>query len=164
MKRFAIIILAVALTGCGARQTTITNLPAGVTQAQVQAWDTAVKNLHAIAIANSDIRQAVITLHATVGANGQPVIPSGAAYVAILNAVGRVDQAENDASAFLSKVPNDWSLSTKQKIDAYMTAISQATQSLITQGAIGISNPSSQQQVTTLIGSITNAVNIILAL
>jgi hypothetical protein len=164
MKVFTALVLAVALTGCAARQSSITNVPPGVTQAQVQAWDTAVANLHKITVANSTLRQTVISLHSTTDANGNAVFPNGAAYVATLTMIGKIAQTENAAATFLQGVPNSWPASTKAQIAAYMNDIAQTVQTLNTEGVTGITNTASQKQVNTLISEITSSVTIILAL
>lgn len=160
-------VLAVALAvsfGCAARQSTITNLPPGVTQAQVQEWDSAIAQLHNIAIANSNLRQAVIRLHATANANGNPVLPSGQIYVDLLTAVGKVDQAENAASAFLATVPNNWNQPIKAQVAGYTAAISQALQTLTSEGTLAVKGTAQQNQVNQFIGNIAAAIQIIAAL
>jgi len=157
-------LACVSLVGCAARQSTITNLPAGVTQAQVQSWDSAVANLHAIAIANSNLRVAVIQLHATLGTNGQPVLPSGQVYVDILTAIGRIDQAENAASSFLSTVPNNWNQSISAQIGSYTGAISAALQTLTNEGTLAVKGTAAQNQVSQFIGNIAAAIKIIASL
>ena len=156
-------VAALALSGCAARQQTITNLPVGVTQTQVQAWDTAVSKLHTVATVSSTLRQTVITLHNTIGPNGQALIPSGNAYVMILDSIGKIDQAENAASVFLQTVPNNWPASTKAQIAGYMSAISSALTTLTQEGTLGIP-AANQANVTGLITSIGSAVTAILAL
>jgi len=164
-RRIALVIaLALSLGGCAARQSTVTNLPPGVTQAQVQSWDSAVANLNKIATANSALRQAVIQLHNTNDANGNAIFPSGQAYVTTLTLIGQIDQTENAASVFLQTVPNSWPTSTKTQIATYMSGISAALQQLNTQGVTGIKNSNSLNNVNTFISEITSSVTIILSL
>jgi len=113
-KRFTIFVFLISsfvFAGCAARQKTITNLPAGVTLTQVQAWDSAVANLDKIASSTTAARQAIITLHT------QGVIPDGVTYGKILTALAKIDQGEISAAAFLKAYPNTWSpgLATKMK-------------------------------------------------
>jgi hypothetical protein len=164
MKLNTLLVVALLMTGCAARQTSITNLPPGVTQAQVQSWDTAVSNLDKIATANSSIRQAVIQLHNTMDSSGNPIFPSGPAYVTTLDMIGKIDQTENAAATFLNTVPNSWPASTKTTIANYMGAISTSLEQLNTQGVTGIKNPSSLTNINTLIADITASVTIILSL
>jgi nitrous oxide reductase accessory protein NosL len=160
MKKYllALALSAALLTGCAARQSTITNLPVGVTQAQVQGWDSAVANLNKIAVANSGLRQAVIGLHNT------NVFPSGSAYITTLTIIGKIDQIENAGTVYLQGVPKDWSVPTQTKIKDYMQQISALLQQLNSQGITGIKNASSQQQINTLISEITSSVTLILSL
>lgn len=153
-----------ALTGCAARQSTITNLPAGVSQAEVQSWDSAVANLNKIAIATTNLRQAVIQLHGSLDANGQSAFPSGPAYISTLEVIGKIDQIENSASVFLGGVPNNWTQGTKQQVTSYVSQISALIQQLNSEGVTAIKNANSQNQVNVFIKEITSAVTIILSL
>jgi hypothetical protein len=156
--------LALALMGCAARQTTITNLPPGVTQAQVQSWDSAVANLHNIAIANDDFRIAIIQLHGMVNASGQPIIPSGQVYVDLLTASGKIAQAENAASVYLNGVPQNWNQTIAMQVGAYTAQISIALQTLNSEGIAAVKNASNAAQINGFISNITSAVQIIAAL
>jgi hypothetical protein len=160
----AVLLLGLAMTGCAARQKAITNLPTGVTQAQVQGWDSAVANLNKIADANSRLRQAVIGLHNTMGVDGTPVFPSGQSYITTLETIGQIDQIENAGTVFLQGVPKDWNLTTKAVITSDMQRISALLQKLNSESATGIKNTNSQQQVNTLISEITSSVTLILSL
>jgi len=98
--------VSLLLFSCAA-QKTVTNLPAGVTQAQVQRWDSAVQDLQKISQLTSTLRQTVIAL------NKAGVIPDGKTYAAILTSLGKIDQAQIDASTFLQAQPNNWGVSTQ---------------------------------------------------
>jgi hypothetical protein len=164
MKKILFVIPLFLMLGCAARQSSITNLPPGVTQAQVTTWDSAVANLDKIAAANSSLRQAVIQLHSTNDLNGNPIFPSGPAYITTLTMIGKIDQTENAATVFLNTVPNAWPASTKAQIGLYMNDISSAIQQLNSQGVTGIKNPSSLTQINQTIANIVNLTNIILSL
>jgi hypothetical protein len=158
MKRFATLFLVLALTGCAARQKTVTGLPAGVTQAQVQSWDTAVANLHKIAATVSAARQAVI------GLNKQGTFPDGPAYVVTLQSLGKIDEVEQSSVAYLDTVPQNWSSSIAATIQANMQTISGLIQAINSQGLTGIKDPNSLSQINTFISEITGFANIILSL
>src|ERR1700739_884814 len=101
---FYTLIFAAALAflffcGCAARQKNITNLPAGVTETQVQNWDTAVATLDKIAQTTSTLRQAIIAL------NQSKVLPDGTVYGSILTSLGKIDQAQIDAVSYLKAQP-----------------------------------------------------------
>lgn len=166
-RRFLPFLLLIALAGagagCAARQSTVTNLPTGVTQAQVQSWDSAVGNLHAVAIANSNLRQAVIALHAQTTPNGAPLV-SDDVYSRIIIAIGKIDQAENAASGVLSQTPNNWNQSVKGQVAAYTAQIAAALQVLNGEGIAAAKGSSREQQIGQFIGNIAAAIQIIAAL
>ncbi len=155
---FAAMIGVFGFAGCAARQKNVTNLPAGVTLTQVQAWDSAVANLDKIASSTTAARQAIIALHA------QGVIPDGVTYGKILTALARIDQAQISAAAFLKAYPNTWSPGLATQMQAYMNDISAQLQAITNDGLVGIKNADSQKQVSALIAEITSFVNIILTL
>jgi hypothetical protein len=157
-KVFAVLLLAVSLTGCAARQKTVTNLPAGVTMTEAQQWDSAVANLDRIASFTSSARQTVITL------NKQGVFPDGPLYVSFLQGIGKVDELQLSASTILKAAPGQFSASTKSQVASLLQQISQQLNALNTNGVAGIKNPSSQQQVTSLLANIGAAVTLILTL
>ena len=165
MKRIVIVLaLSLTLAGCAPRQKAITNIPAGVTQAQVQSWDSAVANLNKIAVANSGARKLLIQLHNTNDANGNAIFPSGPVYATSITVVGKIDQVENAAASFLQTVPNDWSASTKTKVADYMSQISNLVQQLNSESVIGIKDSNSQNQVNTFISEISSAISLTLSL
>ncbi len=159
MKRlFPAIALLLLISGCAARNKTVTNLPTNVTLAQVQNWDTAVADLDRFSTAITTARQTVISL------NKQGVFPDGPQYIATLNGLGRADQLEVEAATFLKGVPNDWSQSTQSEFSAYVTQISAALSDIVKQGTVGIKNPTSQQQVVALISNAAAIIGIVLSL
>lgn len=157
-KVFAVLLLAVSLAGCAARQKTVTNLPAGVTMTEAQRWDAAVADLDRIASFVTSARQVVIDL------NKQGVFPDGPQYVATLQGLGKVAQLQLAGSTILKAAPGTFSDSTKSQIQSLLQQISQQLVTLNTEGVTGIKNPSSQQQVTQLLGNITATVTLILGL
>lgn len=159
LKRyFTALILCLCLSGCAARVKTVTNLPAGVTVQQVQSWDSAVADLDKFATAVSGVRQTVTNFNKT-GA-----FPDGPAYVATLQGIGKANQIEIEAAAFLKGVPNDWTQPTQQKFASYVAQIAAALNSTIKDGIPGIKNASSQQQVTQLITNAAAIVGIVISL
>jgi hypothetical protein len=146
------------LSGCSARVKTVTNLPAGVTQAQAQAWDSEVATLDKIATATSAVRQAVIGLE-KAGA-----FPDTVAYVKALQTVAKIDQAELAASAYLKQQPEYFGVPQKAKVQGLLNDISSQIQGLNVQTLVGIKDANSQKQLSTVVAELTNAVNIALAL
>jgi hypothetical protein len=166
MKRNSIWILvlillaaiAAAFSGCAARQKTVTNLPAGVTQTQVQNWDSAVANLDKIAQTVSTLRQAVIAL------NQQKLLPDGSTYVKILTSIGKIDQAEIDASAFLKAQPQNWGVDTQTKVKNEIAIIQQEIAAINAQQLAGIKSQSAQNQVQQLVNNLSSLATLILSL
>lgn len=166
-----LVICAIAMSGmiagCAARQKNVTNLPPGVTLTQVQQWDAAIADLDKIASASSVLRQAVIALNGasvTDSTGTHKVIPDGATYAAILTSLGKADQAQIAAAAFLKAYPNTWNASLAATLKGYMGDISAALQSIITTQLAGIKNAGAQSQIQQLIVGVTNAVNLVLTL
>jgi hypothetical protein len=165
--RLSVFLAVLAFTGCAARQKTVTNLPAGVTQAQAQSWDTAVANLDKIAQTTSTLRQAVIALNGATVTDAQgahKVIPDGATYAAILTSIGKIDQAQLDAVQYLRAQPQNWGISTQTRIKNDVTLIQAELLNITGQQLAGIKNTASQQQVSALISVIGNAATVILSL
>jgi hypothetical protein len=157
---FVVAVLAgvMALAGCAARVTTVTGLPANVTQQQAQQWDTAVASLHKIAVTTSSLRQAVVAL------NEQGVFPDGMAYANTLHSIAKIDQLQLAASTLLRQAPQNFGAPVKTQITGYLQQISTEITALNQQGVTGIKNPASQQQVAGLISEITSAAALVLAL
>src|SRR5579863_7525169 len=131
LKRCAVLLALVAsLSGCAARAKNITNLPAGVTLAQAQSWDTAVADLDKFANSVSALRQSVIAL------NAQGAFPAGAAYTHTLQDIGKADQIEIEASNFLKTVPQDWSSSTQSQIENYTAQIAAVLVDMVQNGVV----------------------------
>lgn len=157
-KVVAVLLLAVSLAGCAARQKTVTNLPAGVTMTEAQRWDAAVANLDRIASFTTSARQVVINL------NRQGAFPDGPNYVTALQTLGKIDEFQLSASAVLKAAPGTFSASTKAQVQALLQQIQQQLAVLNSGGVIGIKDPSSQQQVNTLISNIAATATLILSL
>lgn len=153
-----LVILVVNFSGCAARAKNITGLPAGVSQSQVQSWDAAVANLQKISVTASSLRQAVIAL------NRAGAFPDGPAYVATLTGIGKIDQLQIAASQFLQSVPNDWSLPTQTKVQAYVQQIQAALTDVTNSGVVGIKDATSKSQVDALITNLRAAANVIIGL
>ena len=149
--------------GCAARQSTITNLPTGVTQSQVQTWDMAVKNLDTIANTVSTVRQLTQSLcGATVTTSaGTSQVMTPAACALILTDIGKIDQAEIEAANVLNAIPNTWGASTSSQIAQYIAIITSAAADITTNGLAGIKNPSAQAQVQGFLATINAAVKVI---
>jgi hypothetical protein len=149
--------LALAALGCAPRVKNVTNLPAGVTQTQVQAWDSAVADLHKVAATTSTLRQSVIAIHA------QGLFPD-AKYAETLRAIVNVEVLEINAANFLQKTPNTFGETQKQFVTAQMNAILQELRQAIPEGLLAVKNANSQKQLNTLLAEVQAAVNLVLAL
>lgn len=145
------------LVADGCRHTTnVTNLPTGVTQTQVQNWDSAVKDLATIATVTHTAQQLVLTLHAsTVTVNGATsTVLTGPAYDALVTDLAKVDQAQIDASKFLKTVPQNWGQSTQTQISSYITAITAALADATANGLVGVKNANAQAQLAQFLADI----------
>jgi hypothetical protein len=166
--RALVAILALSLAGCAARTKTVTNLPIGVTQAQVIQWDSAVAELHKVAATVSTLRQAIIGLNGATYVNPQgqteKILADGPVYATLLRSVAKIDQLEADAAAFLRKVPNTWAEPTQAKVRDYVNAIATEVQTMTQQGLLGIKTNTAQGQVAVLLNNLTASANLILAL
>jgi hypothetical protein len=99
-----------------------------------------------------------------IALNRQGVFPDGPEYATALQVLGKVDQIQLSASAFLKQTPNTFSDSTRAKVKEFMDQISEQITKLNTSGVTGIKNADSQQQVAQIIGEITGAISLILSL
>jgi len=160
MKTRFIFILPILLllSGCAARVKTVTALPAGVSQTEVQNWDSAVAALQKIAVSTSTLRQAVISL------NKSGIFPDSSAYVGTLMGIGRVDELQIETAKILQSVPSDWSLSTQNKVLSEMQQIQAILTNLTNTGIVGIKDSASQSQVTTLINNLAATVSLVISL
>jgi len=158
MNRKLAFFLCLLAVGCSARVKNVTNLPPGVTQQEVIAWDSEVAALHKAAAATTALRQGVIGLeHANA-------FPDTVAYVAALRAVAKIDQAQLAASDYLRQAPQHFGQPQKAKVKGILDAISAELQTLNVQSMAGIKNADHQKQLTTLVSDVTAAVDIALAL
>ena len=154
----AIVIVSLALLGCAARQKNVTNLPAGMTQQQAQSWDTAVANLNKIAATTSTLRQAVIDVRNAGG------FPNNTAYAATLQSLAKIDLLQVAAAGVLQQSPQDFSAGAKSQVASYVQQIAAALQGLNTADVSSIKDASSLTTINNLIGEISAAVGLILAL
>lgn len=154
----AVLALAVCLAGCAARTKTVTDLPPGVTQQQVQAWDTAVANLDKLSQAVTTVRVTLMDL------NKQGIFPDGPHYVTALQIVGKIDQLQISAASVLQQSPQNFNASTKTQVASYLTQISQQLVLLNNEGTTGIKNASSLQTVNNLIAQIPALIALIMQL
>jgi hypothetical protein len=153
---WCLVLFFTASAGCAVRQKNVTNLPAGVTLAQVQHWDSAVANLDKIAQANSAARKAIM------GLSQQGVISEGPYYGKILTSLGKIDEFQLDAVQFLKAQPKNWSLSTQARVQNDLQLIQAEMQNVLRQQLVGIKNADKQKQFGALITEIGDLTAIIL--
>lgn len=161
------LLLAYCLGGCAARQKNITALPAGVTQTQAQNWDAAVADLDKIAQTVSAARQTLITFNQTSVTDStgtHKLIPDGKVYGAILTSFGKIDQAEQDAVVYLKAQPQNWSVSTQQKVQNDIKLIQAELSAITTQQLAGIKNANAQGQLQQFISELGGFATLILGL
>jgi hypothetical protein len=161
------LLLSLLLVGCAYRQKNVTGLPVGVTQAQVQNWDTAVAKFNEIALITSALRQSVIALNgATItDANGtHKILPDSTVYVAFLQSIGKIDQAQIDAAAFLKAQPKNWGTSTQTTVRNDVALITAELHVITSQQLTGVKNAGAVNQLQQLITQLGTAASAILAL
>ena len=153
----SLLLFSVAMNGCAAKNT-YTNLPAGVTSAQVNAWVTANNGLTTASSLTDTAVKAVIA------ANRAGVFPDGTGYANTLRALGQASQIEIQAANFLQTVPNNFGQSIAAQLAAFTTQIGTQLSSASGLAAAGIKNATTQQQVVSIIAQITSAIAQIQAL
>ncbi len=142
--RAVVLVLALALAGC-ASHNTVTNLPPGVSQVQVNNWKSAADNLKMAQDGSHAALEAALNLHNSGAIKDSP------GYGIAITAIGRADQLEIEAAAFLKSVPNDWSQPTKQKLASYTTQILMQLASANETGVLGVKNPANGKVVSDMI-------------
>lgn len=158
MKSFKCLVLAaVLLSGCASRVKNVTNLPPGVTVAEVQAWDAEVAALHKIAAVTSTLRQGIIGLE-QAGA-----FPDSVAYVNALRGVAKIDQLELAASDYLKQKPEYFGATQKEKVKGILEDIGKEIATLNVQSLAGIKNTDKQKQINLLVQDVTAAVGLALS-
>ena len=159
MKTLLTLSLAAALlfSGCAARTKNVTNLPPGVTLAEVQSWDKEVAALHKMATITSSVRQGVI------GIQKAGAFPDSAVYVNALRAIGKVDQLELAASDYLRSTPEYFGQPQKDKIRGMLNDIAGELEGLNVQSLAGIKNAQTKQQVSNLVAELVATLNLALS-
>lgn len=143
--------------GCAGRYSSVTGLPAGVTQAQAKSWDAAVANLHKIALSTSFVRQGITDVNAATPLDKEY-------YGSFLGYVAKVDELQLSASALLRQRPEYFGASEKVTVGKYATDILAELDKLTALGVTGIKNPDSAKRISGLLGDLTAAAKIVLAL
>jgi len=142
---------SLALSGCAARVKNITDLPPGVTLAEVQAWDSEVAALHRVAVTTSAVRQGILGLQ-QAGA-----FPNDAAYVKVLQVIAKIDQAELEASAYLRGTPNTFGATQKVKLQSILQRMKDAVNSPEFQSLASIKNPKTAGNISFLVNDFVAA-------
>jgi hypothetical protein len=154
------IVCAFFVSACN-RPVTVTGLPPGVSNAEVNNWISAVSDLDkAYAITNA-IQKSVIALNKTPLPNGGTVFPDGTIYVAFLQGIGHAYVLENQAAVFLKTVPNDFGQPVKTKLGDFTTQILTALQNSAAQAAFGIKDSTSAQLIAQSFASAIATINLV---
>lgn len=147
------------MNACGPKKpVTVTNLPPGVSQQAVQNWLTATQKLDEAVSITHTVKQSIIAARDAGG------FPDNVAYGKALRLVGKALQVEGAGADALKKQPNAWSTSVTTQVSGYVNEALTALTDLTTTGAVGIKNPSTQQQVLALIGNSATILRLILSL
>ncbi len=151
------LLTSLLLFGCASRVKNVTNLPPGVTQAEVQAWDSEVAALHKVASITTSVRQGVIALE------NAGVFPDTVAYVNTLRAIANIDQLEQNASNYLRQNQKTFGLPQQAHVRAMLNAIAGEVKSMNDTGLAGIKNADKRKDVDALITELTAAMNLALS-
>jgi hypothetical protein len=157
---FVVAVLAgiMVLSGCAARVKNVTDLPPDVTLVQAQQWDTAVANLHKIAVSTSTLRKIAIDL------NKQGVLPDGPAYSSILTAIAKVDRLQLADEGFLRQAPHNFGAPVKAQIAADSQTIADLMTPLIASGTLDVKDTATKTQLTQLFSEIAAAAQLSISL
>jgi hypothetical protein len=157
MRKFLALSLSATLflAGCAARVKNVTNLPPGVTLAEVQSWDKEVAALHKIASGTSAVRQGILGLE-QAGAFG-----NSQEYVKALVAVAKIDQLELVASAYLKQNPQHFGQAEKSKITGMLQEIGGQITAL--ESVAAIKNADTKNQISTLVAELVATMNLALS-
>lgn len=154
----AFCLAAVLLSGgCAGRYSSVTGLPAGVSQAQAKSWDAAVANLHKIALSTSFVRQGIIDVNGATPLDKEY-------YGKFLTSIAKVDELQLSASALLRQRPEYFGASEKVTVGKYATDILGELDKLDALGVTGIKNPDSAKRISSLLSDLTAAAKIVLSL
>jgi hypothetical protein len=154
-----VLSLVLLFDGCAARVAHVTDLPAGVTEAQAKNYDAAVADLHKIADLNSAARQAIIAVR------GSGAFPNDAEYAKAITAIGHIAQYEIEAVQFLQQQPKSFGAPQQQKLKSELSLISDELATLNSIGSLpGIKSAGTQSTVGQIIAEITGTANLILGL
>ena len=151
-------LIVFCLEGCAPRVGTVANTPPGVTQPQVQNWYAATGAFTKIADVDHQILAGVVGFH------DSGLWSDTGSYEISLRALGRIEQIQIEAATFLKTVPDDWSKSTREKIQTYTNEMSAEIQKVNASGATGIKNPDSLATINALIADLTKTANLVLTL
>ena len=111
----AVLVLAIIMAGCV--HNTVTNLPPGVTAAQVNAWTTAVNQVKIISDSVHAAQGTVIQLNRS----GQ--FPDGPAYKSAITALAEITKGGIAANQVLQTVPNNFGQPVATQVVSLATQI-----------------------------------------
>ncbi len=152
------LLLAFFGSGCAVRTKTVTNLPAGVTPAEIQFWDSENAALHKMATITTTVRQAVIALEK------DGAFPDTVAYVNALRAIAKIDQLELAASGYLKQRPEYFGAPQKEKVREIINEIGNEVTGLNVQSLVNIKNGDSKTKLSAAVADLLAAMNVALAL
>jgi hypothetical protein len=143
-----LLIVAVPLVqvGCTKRVTTVTNLPTGVSEKEVQNWYAATGMALFAATTLNDATKALVDL------NRQGFFKDGPAYGASLGALQKMLQAQKEVDEFLRATPQQFGKLAGTKLDAFADILVTEAQTANFQAMAGIKDPNKAQE---LVGIIT---------
>lgn len=150
-------IAGVLFAGCAARYSSVTGLPAGVTEKQAKDWDAAIANLHKIAIASSFVRQGIMDVNKATPLDKEY-------YGQFLGYIAKVDELQLSASALLRQRPEYFGSSEQVTIGKYASDIMAELAKLNTLGVTQIKNADSAKRMNALLADLSASAKLVLAL
>jgi hypothetical protein len=156
----AVLLVGLVITGpAGCHKTHITDVPAGVSEKEVQAWYAATGIVKTIAETTKELTEAVISAH-----QSDPEAMPAADYQEILLTLGKTAQAGIHLDAILRQAPEKFGQGTKEQILAEIRPIIEEIQKADLEGLFSKNqSPQIQAQLET-VKTLTRAANLLLQL
>ena len=139
----AVLCMSLATVGCQ-KKVTVTNLPPGVTQTQVNSYYTAVGISKTIANSADNITDAVIQL------NREGIFPDGAAYANTLRSLGKIAQAGKRADAALKEAPQYFGAREKAVVYSLIQDVADELNTVELQSTLGIKSDQAKATIVAL--------------
>ncbi len=156
-QALAVALVLATVVACH-RKMTVTNRPANVSNAEAVDWYTAADAQKKISDTALNGEQAVEKL------NKAGVFKDGEAYAKTLASFGKFAQIGKHIDSVLRQAPENFGASTKGQLAGDFAALATELDSASAEVSVGITNPDSQKEVSTLLAAIKSALSTLQAL